>query len=220
MATHRLSHFRGYANVDDIPVPYGEEGNVPLARLLEKSYTDAFLVLHKGHIVTEQYFNGMTQSSPHHLWSASKSISVGVVFNLLANGTLQANELVTNHCPELKESGYQGATIRHLMDMQSGVKYEYGDLKLAYSDSEGGRHFRAAGLFPKLPGEDPLEGQCSFFPKLKKAREHGSMFYYKCVDTAVLGWVCERASKRRFADLVSDYIWSKLGAEQDAVYHL
>ncbi|MFO7905973.1 MAG: serine hydrolase [Pirellulaceae bacterium] len=173
-------------------------------------------MLHKGRIITEQYFNGMNPSSLHHLWSASKSISVGVVFNLIEEGKLHPDDFVIRHVPELRTSGYQGATIRHLLDMQSGVKYEYGDLNLALNDSEAGKHFRAAGVFRKLPNEDVLAGQCSFIGTLRQSRDHGSMFYYKCADTAVLAWACERVSGVRFADLISQYIWSKLGAEQDA----
>jgi len=56
------------------------------------------------------------------------------------------------------------------------------------------------------------------YSRLVKVREHGSMFYYKCAATAVLAWVCERAAKRRFADLLSEFVWSKLGAERDAEF--
>jgi hypothetical protein len=195
-----------------------------LIDLLRESFTDAFLVLRDRAIINEQYFSGMRPDTRHHLWSASKSISVGVVFNLLQGGIFEESSLVTDIIPELGESGYRGATIRHLMDMQSGVEYDYQEndplrnpVDLSVSNKEGGRHFRAAGFCPRRPDENPDEGQYEFFKTLKASgsRIHGSMFYYKCCDTAVLGWACEKATGRRFADLLSDYVWSKIGAERD-----
>ena len=215
---------RDHRELDDFLVTGSKGTKVRLTDLLRESFTDAFLVLRDGVIINEQYFSGMRPDTRHHLWSASKSISVGVVFNLLQEGIFQESSLVTDVIPELGESGYRGATIRHLMDMQSGVEYDYQEndplrnpVDLSVSNKEGGRHFRAAGFYPRRPDENPNEGQYEFFKTLKASgnRTHGSMFYYKCCDTAVLGWACEKATGRRFADLVGDYVWSKIGAERD-----
>jgi hypothetical protein len=111
------------------------------------------------------------------------------------------------------------------MDMQSGVEYQYqdsdplrSDVNLGTSKREGGRHFRAAGFFPRSAGEDLRAGQYSFFQSLQPsaARTHGSIFYYKCCDTGVLGWACEKVTGSRFAELISSYIWSRIGAERDS----
>jgi CubicO group peptidase (beta-lactamase class C family) len=45
--------------------------------------------------------------------------------------------------------------------------------------------------------------------------EHGSAFSYKTVNTDVLGWIIARASGRNVAQLLSERIWSRVGAEQD-----
>ena len=72
-------------------------------------------------------------------------------------------------------------------------------------------------MFPKLPGEDPQSGQYDFLVSLKTAaRDHGQIFIYKCADTIALMWACERVTGCRYADLLSHYVWSKLGAEQNA----
>src|ERR1700722_5551182 len=54
-----------------------------VAEMLAESYTDGFLVLHRGRIVTEQYFNGMSPDTPHLLMSVSKSV-VSTVAGVLA----------------------------------------------------------------------------------------------------------------------------------------
>ncbi|MCR4412752.1 MAG: beta-lactamase family protein, partial [Thermoguttaceae bacterium] len=202
-------------DIDRLPVTGPGGKKTTLAELLKLSFTDAFLVLHNGAIVTEQYFSGMTPETPHSLASVSKSISIGVLANVLAEGRIQEDADVSDYIPELAGSGYRGATVRQLMDMQSGVKYDYGKQPLHAAPTEGGRHFRAGGMFRRLPGENPNEGQYAFLPTLQRCRPHGSIFYYKCSDTAVLAWACERVTGTRFSELVSKYIWSKLGAEHD-----
>jgi CubicO group peptidase (beta-lactamase class C family) len=186
-------------------------------QFLEKSFTDAFLVLHRGQILTEEYFSGMKPDTLHRTYSVSKSLLADVVAVLLDEGVLHEHAPVTEYIPELNVSAYTGATVRQLLDMESGVKFEY-ELENAHQSlSEHGRHFRAAGMFRKLPGEDPDAGQYDFFATLKdKVREHGAIFSYKCSDTGVLAWACERVTGVRFADLLSDRIWSRLGAEHDA----
>jgi CubicO group peptidase (beta-lactamase class C family) len=203
-------------DVDEILITGQDGTRTTVASVLRTNFTDAFLVLHEGAIVCEQYFEGMRPNSLHHLWSVSKSISIGVVANLIEEGKLSENAAVEQYIPELAGSGYRGAKIRHLMDMQSGVKYEYGEGSMHDAQTEGGQHFRAAGIYRRLAGENPNEGQYAFFRTLQKNWEHGSLFRYKCCDTAVLGWACERVTGVRFSDLLSRYIWSKLGAEHDS----
>jgi CubicO group peptidase (beta-lactamase class C family) len=194
------------------------DGNpMNVRQFLKRTYTDAFLVLHKGRIVTEQYFSGMRPDTPHRIYSAGKSVLADLVAILMEEGKLGENVPICSYIPELEKGPYAGATLRHLLDMQSGVKYEY-DLKSAHdSMTEQGRHFRAANIFRKLPGEDPDAGQYEFFLSLNEAtRDHGMIFSYKCCDTNVLAWVCERVTGSRYVDLVSTRIWSKLGPEHSA----
>src|ERR1700683_5313053 len=42
-------------------------GERTVGELLDGTYTDGFLVIHKGRIVTEQYFNGLQPDVPHLL---------------------------------------------------------------------------------------------------------------------------------------------------------
>jgi CubicO group peptidase (beta-lactamase class C family) len=119
--------------------------------------------------------------------------------------------------PELKQTGYENATLEHLLDMQSGVAFDY--------ESEGEKNTwprweRAAGLARKLPNEPTNEGLYDFMMKAeditRQARPHGSYFSYKESDPQALAWACEKVTSIRFSDLVSRFIWSNIGAEQDA----
>ena len=199
-----------------MPVSDTAGGTVPLSRLLRQTHTDAFIILHKGAIVTEQYFHGMRPETPHNLWSVGKSVSVGVVANLLDQGRLDESRCVVNYIPEWKGTAFESVTIRHLMDMLSGVFYGYE----TPNDGTWQAHMKACGSSPRVPGQPLDKGEYDFLTTCEdfktRLQAPGSMFYYKECDARGLIWACEKVTGRLFVDLFNEMIWSKLGAEQDA----
>lgn len=204
------------ADIDGLPVPDAAGATIPLSRLLRQTHTDAFIILHKGAIVTEQYFHGMRPETLHNLWSAGKSVSVGVVANLLDQGRLDESLGVVNYIPEWKGTAFEGATIRHLMDMASGVFYGYE----APNDGTWQAHMKACGSSPRAPGQSLDKGEYDFLATCEdfktRVRAPGLLFYYKECDARGLIWACEKVTDKLFVDLFSEMVWSKLGAEQDA----
>ena len=118
--------------------------------------------------------------------------------------------LVTAYVPEARDSGYAGATVRHLLDMRTGVAFRetYAEL-----DAEVRVMERSMGWRPAQPG-DPA-GAYPYLITLGQAGPHGGEFTYRSADSDMLGWVCERASGTRMADLISALIWQPMGAERD-----
>lgn len=211
---------RSMQDIDDLMVRNGTE-NSTLREFLHSSSTDAFMVMREGKVITEQYFNGMRPHTPHLIWSCSKSISAGVVANLLQTEShFTRDSAVTKYVPELKGCGYDGSKIDDLLNMRSGVKYRFGldaeNILRHKSLNECGRHYRSAEMYPRIAGDQ--FGQHAFLKSLERdvgLGAHGSTFCYKDSDTAVLAWVCEKLTGRRFVDLMSDLIWSRLGTEHD-----
>ena len=203
--------------LDEIRIPHESGNAVTISEWLRQSQTDAFLILHNGAIVREEYFCGMNEYTPHHLWSASKSISAGVVANLIALGKLNEQRPITEYVPELKGTGYDGAILRDLLDMQSGVAWDY---ESPGETSTWPRWERASGLARRLPSEPMNESLYDFMLKAddirRQARSHGATFYYKESDPQALAWACEKVTGTRFSDLLSEHVWSRIGAERDA----
>jgi CubicO group peptidase (beta-lactamase class C family) len=188
------------------------QGAATLTGLLARLYVDGFLVLHRGRIVTEQYFNGMERDTPHLLQSISKSITGGVVGALVGRGRLDPGRLVTDYIPELGGTSFEGATVRHLLDMSAGTRFseEYDDPESDVSLYEGAVGWRPVGC-----DEDELD-LLAYVVGLPNHREHGGMFEYRSILTDVLGIVVERVSGLRFAEAMSELLWSQLGAGYDA----
>jgi hypothetical protein len=143
--------------------------------------------------------------------SVSKSL-VGCVAGVLADrGRLDPAAPVTAYVPEAEASGYAGAIVRHLLDMRTGVAFRetYAEL-----DAEVRVMERSMGWRPAQPG-DPA-GAYPYLITLGQAGPHGGEFTYRSADSDMLGWVCERASGTRMADLIAALIWQPMGAERDA----
>lgn len=196
-----------------VAIEGGKAGTLSLDAWLEATNTDGLVVLHKGHTVLERYFNEMTPSTPHILMSVTKSV-LGLLAGILVDRRiLDPASLVTDILPEVKGTAYEGATVRHLLDMRVGLEFDEDYLAtsgpiIAYR--------KATNWNPLAPGETASDLR-SFYRNLKKTiRPHGQDFHYVSPNTDLLGWVIERVAGMRFADLVSQRIWQPMGAHRSA----
>jgi CubicO group peptidase (beta-lactamase class C family) len=180
---------------------------------LAANYTDGIFVLHKGSVIYERYLGALEPQIPHIAFSITKSF-VGILAAMLqTEGLLDPGALVTHYVPELEGTAYADATLRQVMDMTIGVKYSED-----YTDPEADvrTYGRAAGMAPQPPGYDGPRTIFAFLQGLRKEGEHGQAFAYKTCNTEVLAWVVQKIANQSFASLVSDRIWQKIGAEEDA----
>lgn len=184
--------------------------------LLARTHTDAFLVIHKGQIVIERYFGAMTSATRHISQSVSKSLVGALAGNLIDRGMLDLSAPVTDYVPDLKNCGYAGATIRHLLDMTSGVGFSetYGD-----PASDVWAMDVCTGWRPDHDGRGPASLH-DLILSLKQIRPHGERFEYRSVETDVLGWVLEHCSGLALPRLMSEIMWQPLGCETEAYFTL
>jgi CubicO group peptidase (beta-lactamase class C family) len=186
-------------------------------RVIASTNTDAWLVVHDHPqlgpgLLLERYHSGMDATTLHLLMSVSKSIVGTVIAALVSRGVIDPEAPVTHYVPAFHDSGYTGASIRHLLDMRSGIKFseEYLDPWAEVRVLE-----QAFGWAPRLSPDVPGTLR-EFLLSLQQDKPHGGPFDYRSCETDVLGWVAEAAAGTRFADLASDLVWSRIGAEFDA----
>lgn len=180
---------------------------------LVDTFTDGLLVLKNGEVVYEHYFGELKRHVPHIFMSISKSLTALVAGVLAGKGILDVNRRVDEIIPEVAQSAYQGATVRDLLDMRVGVEFDENYLA---SDGKIIEYRKAQNWNPLQPG-DSARNLREFFPILIETDgEHTQRFHYASPNTDLLGWVLERVSGKRFADLVTEYIWQPLGAEYNA----
>jgi CubicO group peptidase (beta-lactamase class C family) len=99
-------------------------GELSFGELLADTFTDGILVMQGGRIVFEQYLNGLTEDTPHLLMSVSKSVTSAVVGALVGEGRLVPAAAVTDILPELAGTSFDGCTVRHLLDMRAGTRFD------------------------------------------------------------------------------------------------
>jgi CubicO group peptidase (beta-lactamase class C family) len=181
--------------------------SLELEDFLAATATDGLVILHDGRIVFEFDDGGTSQRTPHILMSATKSV-IGLIAGILAaSGELDIDAAVSSYVPEIAATAYQGATIRQLLDMRSGVVLDEAELR-AYA--------LASNWDPVAPGET-RPGLHGFFEQLTAPRrDHGGPFAYVSANTDLLGWVIERATGRPFAEVASARLWKPMGAGDDA----
>lgn len=208
-----LPPWAGSVDLASIPLagPPSDDDRQSVGDVLAQSFTDAWVVLQDGQLVGEWYAEGGGAEVPHAVMSVTKSLVGSVCGVLVDRGVLAHDDLVASHVPELRHTAWSGTTVRHLLDMRSGVHFLED-----YTDPEADVR-RLDEWIGWQPGSgSPRGGLYAYLRTLTSSSPHGGRFLYRSAETDVLGWVCERAAGRRMADLVSSLIWGPMGAEHDA----
>jgi CubicO group peptidase (beta-lactamase class C family) len=181
--------------------------------VLASTATDGWIVVRHGKVVAEQYYGGMLPDTSHILMSVSKSLVGMVVGALVGAGSLDVDAQLTRYVPALAQSGYAGATVRHILDMRSGIKFseDYLDPMAEVRLIE-----QAIGWAPRTVPDIP-SNMYDFLLTLRQESAHGGPFLYRSCESDVLGWICEAAAGVRMPELMSELLWRRIGAQNDAV---
>ena len=193
--------------------PLGSSKSMTWKQSLSSNYTDGILVLHKGKIVYENYFGCLNETGKHAAMSMTKSLTGLLAEILVAEGKLDDSAKVSSILPELTDSAFGSATVRQVMDMTTALKYSED-----YSDPKADIWIYSAAASP-LPKPQDYQGPNGYFEYLQTVEQdgvHGEAFGYKTINTDTLGWIVSRVTGKKLTQLISERIWSKIGAEQDA----
>jgi hypothetical protein len=195
--------------------PIGRSEPMTWEESLAANYTDGILILHRGRIVYERYFGELDAERPHLAFSVSKSIVATLAAMLIAEGTLHENATVASYVPELAPTGIGDATLRHLLDMTTGV-----DFTEDYTDPQSSVWVfsRAGGMRTRPADYRGPESFFAFLHTLEKSAPHGETFGYKTVNTDTLAAVIARVAGAPLRHVLSERLFSRLGAEHDAFF--
>lgn len=179
-------------------------------QFLERTYTNALLVMKDGRIVSEIYRNATNERSRFIGWSMTKSVTSVLIGCALAEGSIDSLDTpISHYLPELKGGGYEGVSIRHVMQMRSGVDYEE-----RYDFANPGRA-ASNHIAALVKNTARFADAARTLPRIHKP---GEFFQYKTIDTAVLGWLVERVTRGSVAAYTTRCLWEPLGAESDGFY--
>jgi hypothetical protein len=180
---------------------------------LGATFTDSIVVMKDGKVVFETYADGQDPAIPHIWMSVSKSV-LGLVAGIVAGrGQLDVHAPLTQVIPELEGTAFAGATVRDALDMRVGIRFDEDYHAAAGAIIE----YRKAHLWDPVPvGESPTDLRSFLLTLTGRDGGHDGRFHYVSPNTDLLGWVLERATGTRYADLVSETLWQPIQAERDA----
>jgi CubicO group peptidase (beta-lactamase class C family) len=177
-----------------------------ISHWIDKTGTTGFIVLKNGEMVYEKYFSGNNASSRCISMSVAKSFVSFLIGAALEEGKIGSiHDPVDRYVPSLKGSGYEGVSLKNVLQMSSGVRFneDYGDLK---SD------------IVRLVASFTSGSLVDFVSGLPNERKPGTYNKYVSADTQVLGLVLSAATGSSLSDYMQEKLWSRLGAEYDAYW--
>ncbi|MER7780464.1 serine hydrolase [Streptomyces sp. NPDC096191] len=188
-----------------------------LRQLFAAAHTDAFLVLHRGTVVHETYLHGTEPHTPHFNASAAKSY-VGLLAAVLAHdGLLDRSARTAAYVPELADTAFGEARIEDLLHMGTQVSYA----GRPYDKALEAQRYHAV-IAPRLRPFG-YNGPTTIREHLLTARatgQPGTGFRYENGNVEALAEVLRRVTGLSTSALLSELIWSRIGAEEDAYYVL
>jgi CubicO group peptidase (beta-lactamase class C family) len=167
------------------------------------------LVLKDGQILLEKYGLGRKPEDRWTSFSVAKSVTSTLAGAAIRDGKIRSlASPVTDYIPELKGSGYDGVTVRQLLMMSSGVKWNED-----YTDPNS--DVARSTMLPLEPGRNPL---VTYMARLPRAHEPGTMFNYNTGETDLVGILVSRAVGKSLSAYASEKIWKPYGMERDAIW--
>lgn len=180
-----------------------------VASFMDRNAVAGVLVIRHGKVVLERYGLGLGEHDRWSTMSTVKSMTSMLVGAAVRDGAIASiDDPLTQYLPALRNSSYEGVSLRHVMTMSSGVRWteDYGD-----RNSDVNRYSKS--LADKVPG-----GVLRLMASLPRAQPPGSTFLYNSGDTYLLGAALTAAIGKPLADYMSEKVWQPAGMECDAFY--
>ena len=215
---------QNFSNMDDLfltrplsrgdgpvsPLPEGTPATLPAEVqdwITTRSVT-ALVILKDGQIVHESYHQGTGPDDLRISWSVAKSFLSALFGIVLAEGHIDSlDDPVTKYVPDLAGTAYDGATVRHILTMSSGVAFNEDYLDF-WSDIN--RMGRVLALGRSMDG---------FAASLKdREADPGSRWHYVSIDTHVLGMIIRGATGEDIPELLERHILAPMGFEKAPYY--
>lgn len=171
----------------------------------------ALLVLKDGKVAFETYQRGNSEQTRWMSMSVAKSITSTLAAIAIEEGLIAGLDApVTDYVPALEGSAYEGVSVRDVLMMASGVRWNE-----AYGDPNSDRRALLRAQISQEPGS-----AMKLMAALPRAAEPGTVNNYSTGETQVLGEVVRRAVGRPLAEYLSEKIWVPCGMEADATWWL
>jgi CubicO group peptidase (beta-lactamase class C family) len=197
-------------SVMPLPLPKGEPLNIPgIDAYLASQRSAGMVIIQDGKVRFERYGLGFDAKGRWTSFSVAKSFTSTLVGAAIADGAIKSLEdKVSAYIPDLRGSAYDDVTIRQLLTMSSGVRWneDYEDPKADVA------------LFLTAKPDPGVDATVSYMRKLPRAHPPGTVWHYNTGETNLIGVLVSSATKKPLAQYLQDRIWQPAGMEAKATW--
>jgi CubicO group peptidase (beta-lactamase class C family) len=207
-------------NIARYQVALADGGVMAFDEYVASGALDGIVIVRGGKVVYESYPR-MRSNDQHILFSISKVLVSTVVAILEDRGLVDVSKPVDVYVPALRATAWEAIPVLDVLDMASGID-ALEAIEDSYTNPER-KHYQyeaSLGWLPKvegLPSSVVGEDTFGFIASLEKRSGPGMVWEYVSVNTMVLAWLAEEVMGKKFPEVVSETIWSRMGAEADAL---
>ena len=195
------------------PLPAGRPLKLPLDvdAYMAGQRSAALLIVHDGKLRLERYGLGFDASGRWTSFSMAKSVTSTLVGAAVRDGHIRSlDDKVSDYIAQMKGSAYDDVSIRQLLTMTSGVRWneDYAD-----PNSDVAR-------FNNHKPEEGVDALVSYMRRLPRDVPAGTRWLYSTGETNLVGVLLREAVKKPLATYLSEKIWVPAGMEQQATWIL
>ena len=195
------------------PLPQGEPLKLPLDldAFVAGQRSAALMVLHNGKVRLERYGLGFDKDGRWTSFSVAKSFTSTLAGAALSDGFIKSlDDKVSVYIPDLKGSAYDDVSVRQLLTMTSGVRWNED-----YADPQSD-----VARFNNHKPEDGVDALVSYMRQLPRDVPAGTRWLYSTGETNLVGVLVSQATGKPLAQYLEEKIWKPAGMEQQATWIL
>ncbi|MGA0734991.1 MAG: serine hydrolase domain-containing protein [Steroidobacteraceae bacterium] len=188
----------------------GETLDIPgLDRYMQEQGTAGLVIIQDGKIRLERYGQDFDSKGRWTSFSVAKSFTSTLVGAALQDGSIRSLEdKVSEYIPDLRGSAYDDVTIRQLLTMSSGVRWNED-----YEDPQAD-----VAQFNNTKPDEGVDATVSYMRKLPRAHPPGEVWHYNTGETNLIGVLVSSATGKPLAQYLQEKIWQPAGMEAQATW--
>ncbi|GIU36318.1 beta-lactamase family protein [Shewanella schlegeliana] len=178
--------------------------------LRDRLKNHSMVVLNRGKLVHQHFFNGYDLNQTHLQMSVTKSFTAMLAAISVAEGKLDMSQPIVSYLPELIDSGFEDATVQEVADMRSGIGVKFTQGKLWDDRMTEAQDWNGDSKYPNM------RSIMDYAKLLDNHRPIGKVYDYLDINTELLGKVVEKVQGKPLAAVFAEKLWHKIDAENPA----
>ena len=195
-----------------LPLPQGQPLNIPgIDQYMVQQRSAGIVILQDGKVRFERYGLDFDATGRWTSFSVAKSFTSTLVGAAIQDGYIKSlDDKVSQYIPGLRGSAYDAVSVRQLLTMSSGVKWNE-DYEDPNSD---------VARFNNAKPETGMDATVSYMRKLPRAHPPGEVWHYNTGETNLIGVLVSSATKKPLAQYLQEKVWQPAGMESPASWLL